>query len=95
MNFEPNWWQVNTGSGHGLVPPGIKPLAKPMFTQTDPGPQIASLSHNELIDELILIFKKYFTSCAITDDLFDSLFYISQDLAMQCINAVTRFIIIT
>ena len=27
------WWQVNSGSGNGLVPPGNKPLPKPMLTQ--------------------------------------------------------------
>ena len=27
------WWQVNIGSGNGLVPSGNKPLPELMFTQ--------------------------------------------------------------
>ena len=27
------WWQVNIGSGNGLVPSGNKPLPEPMLTQ--------------------------------------------------------------
>ena len=27
------WWQVNIGSGNGLVPDGTKPLPEPMLTQ--------------------------------------------------------------
>ena len=29
----PDWWQVNIGSGNGLVPSGKKPLPEPMLTQ--------------------------------------------------------------
>ena len=29
-----HWWQVNIGSGNGLVPSGNKPLPEPMLTQT-------------------------------------------------------------
>ena len=29
----PYWWQVNIGSGKGLVPSGNKPLPEPMLTQ--------------------------------------------------------------
>ena len=31
---EPYWWQVNIGSGNGLVPSGNKPLPAPMLSQT-------------------------------------------------------------
>ena len=31
--FGPHWWQVNIGSGNGLVPSGNKPLPEPMLTQ--------------------------------------------------------------
>ena len=30
---EPCWWEVNIGSGNGLVPLGNKPLPEPMLTQ--------------------------------------------------------------
>ena len=30
---EPYWWQVNIGSGNGLVPSGNKPLPKPVLTK--------------------------------------------------------------
>ena len=30
---EPDYWQVNIGSGNGLVPSGNKPLHGPMLTQ--------------------------------------------------------------
>ena len=30
---EPHWWEINIGSGNGLVPSGNKPLPKPMLTQ--------------------------------------------------------------
>ena len=29
----PYWWEVNIGSGNGLVPSGNKPLPEPMLTQ--------------------------------------------------------------
>ena len=38
----PHRWQVNIGSGNGLVPSGNKPLPEPMLTK------LASLGHNEL-----------------------------------------------
>ena len=30
---EPHKWEVNIGSGDGLVPPGTKPLPEPMLTK--------------------------------------------------------------
>ena len=42
--FGPHWWEVNIGSGNGLVPSGSKPLPEPMLTQI----HIVSLGHNEL-----------------------------------------------
>ena len=43
----PNWWTVNIGSGHGLVPSGNKPLSQSIWTQI----YMTSLGHNELINE--------------------------------------------
>ena len=30
-----HWWQVNIGSGNGLLPPGNKPLYEPVLTETE------------------------------------------------------------
>ena len=45
------WWQVNIGSGDGLVPSGSKPLSEPMLTRFYDTHQMTSLSHNELSHE--------------------------------------------
>ena len=31
---ESHWWEVNIGSGNGLVPPGTKPLPEPILTRS-------------------------------------------------------------
>ena len=43
----PYWWEVNIGSGNGLVQSGNQPLSEPMLTQICC--QMASLGFNELI----------------------------------------------
>ena len=30
---EPYWWEVNIGSGNGLLPDGTKPLPEPVLTK--------------------------------------------------------------
>ena len=42
-----HWWQVNIGSGIGLVPLGNKPLPEPLLTQISCR-HTTSLEHNEL-----------------------------------------------
>ena len=53
-----HWWEVNIGSGNGLVPSGTKPLPVPMLTHIYAA-IMASLGHNKWVGEGLSLTRPF------------------------------------